>query len=445
MTIPDVYQQFLPHGPSEHAAQAKREPPKKAGRPDPEATPERQMVRRLGFYAANIIRDQIKVDYANQLEKWNSQISGVTLAFSKALGQQAQTLKDAEAEMRAEAELQAFLFSLMLSGVMSWAAAFVQFKIAPRFVGSSWEKRNAQRIMKLGKTQALVINQQVVNEQLADFVGNLTKDFGMATVDYLGDLAKAPSPYSGLAPGDHSSLVLATEKQLKDALSAGTNVVRRDIEKAAVWVNQEATFGEAWVNWTGGNETEARNQIRTRLQDVRDTWAARWPYFGQDPIPILEDGLQRRLERLLWAAYLDEYFAKGIGKGALTYENMTRRRTDAWVKAQYGRNQSQSPREAERETDNLYLGFILDFPNAIVSKLKKLNVVIAETTKGKTDQKTEAAKYNLPDPYVPVSDDVDTFGELYYLWGWAKEAPSKEAGVLDFGGGGTPRKLLPLH
>jgi hypothetical protein len=66
----------------------------KGGRPpDPEATPERQLARRLGTYGAAILRDRIKVEYQNQREAWNKHISNVVTSFSIALGQQAETLK----------------------------------------------------------------------------------------------------------------------------------------------------------------------------------------------------------------------------------------------------------------------------------------------------------------------------------------------------------------
>jgi hypothetical protein len=426
--------QFLPIGPVQTR-------PKPAGKKpaDPESSPERQLSRRLGSNGADILRDEIKVDYDHQLGDWKTQVHSLTTAFSLALGQQKKTLDDAENQRRAAAELQAFFFSLVTAGVLRWAGAWVEYRLVPRLLATQWSSKIAIafKSKRSGGYHPLMVTELDYNRQMAAFVGNLIPDVGNLAISYLGK-DRNPDPYAGLAAGDHVSLVSITEDELKLALEDGTKVVGGQIERAIVWMNTETEFGDAWRDFAGGNETRARDLIRAHLQNVRDTWASKWPYFGQKPKPFDRHGMSMRLERMLWAGYLNDYFEDVLG---LTYDKMMAMTAKAWVDDTYGKHgRNFYPKEAQDDLNEMYFpSAVFDFPDAIVTKLKNLNVIKAETAKGAVAQKERVAS-GAPHPTVKITDEVDRFGEILRLWGWARNSAIDES-IESFSTEGTPRAL----
>ena len=131
----ELTQLFLPAAgaPTASKPPPKTQPGQPAQRPsDPESTRERQLARRLGDYGADIVRDEIKVDYSGQLEKWKGQILRLATLFSTALDQHAAALQRAKEQKQARADFEAFIFSLVTAGVMRWAGTWMQYKTYPR-------------------------------------------------------------------------------------------------------------------------------------------------------------------------------------------------------------------------------------------------------------------------------------------------------------------------
>jgi hypothetical protein len=264
-----------------------------------------------------------------------------------------------------------------------------------------------------------------------------------SSTDMLG--GRNADPYAGLAAGDHVSLVRITEEGLKQALEDGTKVVANQMQQAVVWMNATAEFGDAWRDFAGGNKTRARDIIRAHLQLVRDTWASKWAYFGQKPKPFDRHGMSMRLERMLWAGYLNEYFEDVLAKRGLTFDKMSAMRSKAWADDTYGSHgRNFYPKEAQDELNEMYFpSYVFDFPDAIVTKLKNLNVIKAETAKGAAAQKERVAS-GAPHPAVKITDEVDRFDEIFRLWGWARNPPIDES-IESFSTEGTPRALPAIQ
>lgn len=434
ITIPSEFVQFLPMGPTAVVPpQARRPPGRNPSSPkppaDPESTPQRQRARHLGSYGADVLRDSIKAEYSDQFSKWKKHIGLITTAFSMALGQQVSTMKKAEAEKRAKAEFALFIFSLITAGVMRWAGTFLQYKIYPKAFQIA-----KMRNVPIGSVPEGFRFKPVVefeyNKQMAAFAGGITTDVGSQTLRFISQRQRQDA-IGGAAPDDTGSLVRLTEESLTNALEDGTKVVADDMQKAIFWMEQSPDFGEAWANFVGGNEFQARNLIRLRLQDLRDDWAKRWPYFGQDPKPIDQVQLSQAFERLLWAAFVDTHFTqefialgKWQGVGPYSPEDVFSKKMD--------KNQN-------------YFSRSLEIGESITDRLKRLNIVEAETYAGWQQQLTWKASEGAPVPSVQVSTEVDSFDEVRAIWKWARDYPGEvQAAVRHAGSEGVPRTLKAI-
>jgi len=390
---------------------------------------ERQRARRLGSHGAVILRDVIKADYIEQFGEWKKHIGLVTTAFSIALGQQSSHLKKDEAEKRAKAEFALFLFSLVTAGVMRWAGTFIQYKVYPK----AFQITKVRNVPDGSVPEGFKVRPVVefdYNKQMAAFAGGITSDVGNLSLRYVSQRQRQDS-LGGVAPDDTASLIRLTEEALSNALEDGTKVVADDMQRAIFWMQQSPEFGEAWANFAKGNEATARNLIRSHLESIRNSWAIRWPYFGQDPKPINQVYLAQQFERLLWAAFVDTHFTQAfihLGKfqlvGPFSPEDVFSKRMD--------KNQN-------------YFSRSLGIGEAITDRLKQLNIVQAETFAGKLNQMEWQEQEGAPEPSVEISTEVDSFDEVREIWKWARDYPGAvQAAVHHAGSEGIPRNLKTI-
>lgn len=193
---------------------------------------------------------------------------------------------------------------------------------------------------------------------------------------------------------------------------------------AQKWMKIDAEFGE-WAAYTGGNEQRALAEIRFRIQTLRDNWAKEWQFFGQTPKEIAVALLANQYERALWAAYIVEIIQKAISEFPTKWEVR-----DKLAKYEY---------TYTRDLQGLenYLNFHRQklVEAAIVNRLKELNVVLAETTPGKTDQEKRITD-GSPRPETHIEGPVDTGHEIEEIYSWAK-------GFLKSAPGDTANKFFP--
>ena len=81
----------------------------------------------------------------------------------------------------------------------------------------------------------------------------------------------------------------------------------------------------------------------------------------------------------------------------------------------------------------------------IIDRLKNLNVVVAETTKGKLEQANRMIPGDEPRPDVRVAGEVDDFDEMRSLWSWAYGYPQSALDLVRKAGSeGISRALAPI-
>jgi hypothetical protein len=449
----DFRLQFLPKGP-----QAAPLPPggssghkHPSNHGDPESTPARQLDRRLGAWGVKLLDHRIKVEFQRQLggrmtdagrrRGWQDHIDEIATAFELALNNQAAVLEKNKEETNErrmqDAAVLAFVFSLITLPVIRWAGAFIEHRVSPAlFERKQTKSISFYNVDGFGPIrQKLIFTETVANQEIAQFFGGIAEDILGGIAGGLKDkLSKNPktqnsNPYSGIADGNIASVVKTTRDQLTGALEAGTAIVLDEIEDAVHWMEHEPEFGHAWAQASGGNETIAMDLIVRQFTTVRDKWAAASVYFGQNPEP-LPATLARDFERILWAAYIDGSCGQVLNREKIYSEH-----------PYGGGNAAQASAELNR-----FLRVLdgLAFGNAIVNRLKLLNIVIATTEKGKEAQRIWRTK-GEDGASVDVEDDVDRLAELKGLWSWARQHPSDcLAEALAVGKQGVRRAPEPL-
>jgi len=243
-----------------------------------------------------------------------------------------------------------------------------------------------------------------------------------------------------MANNDNASLVRITEQTLRKALADATEVVMKDMDDAIFWLEQSPEFGERWASFANGNESLARSAILKHLQSVRDKWAREWPFFGQNPRPFVQEVLAQSFERGLWAGWINGYLTQFSKEQGFTRERLFSKQLD-------------------KELINEHVGASPDFAvmihdfvigNAIIDRLKNLNVIKAETTKGAIAQLARQRDQSGPAPTVTVRGDIgvaesETLDEIRALWEWSHNYPAEVSVMLQHSGAeGNPRPLDPF-
>lgn len=366
-------------------------PPKKTGvkkpakphsaPPSPGPTPNPiDQYRALGQYGYNLI-DGIVRDYDAQIAKWKIAFSEVVTAFATAVDQRNQTLTKAKRESERDAAYDAFVLSLATAGAMRFLGNYLQYDVMARsFPSKGFVYKNAQ-FGDLKIQVATPLPPLEFSRAQAALVGGLVQDAGNKTIPYVVPLPKVSyelSSWAGVENLRADFLKLLEESQQS---------VIRQFGAAQAWMNQHPDFGAAWLTVAGGNVELARVMILQQFESIRWTWVALWEFYGKEPYPITRALLANTFERALWAGFLLNVFGE-------------------WNDQSY-----------HQRGHRLIQGRVVQ--EAIVDRLKQLNVVLAETKTGSADQQ-EKTRQGDPAPLVKIKDELDDLGELRALEGWAK-------------------------
>jgi hypothetical protein len=426
-------------------AQSQKAQPKNATPPrkpqqkpsDRESDPAVKDARDLCDYAWKTIEDIYK-DYQGSLAEWEKQFGGVLAAVGIANAERDATMQDVKEERAQDAARAAFinnlLFSLLTVGSMAYLGAFVaaglpklrfgkaehDFVDASHFVdGFKSDKYFAEKVFATNK---VVLKSPVqFNEFQATVFGDIVKDSGTLVAPLTFPKPPEIVPYRIDSPGGLESLRADFNKNVQES----KQLVLGEFKKVQQWLNQESEFGEAWLAHTRGNKAQARNEILRHITTLRNRWADKWEFFGKTPFLVSRGLVAQLYERAWWASYIIK---------ALTI---------------FPYNKEMTP-ESEHFGTMVQLGRggrkLLE--RAIVDKLRKLNVVFAESPQAVVEQLLKADRLTpVPEFRVEGAIESEDAAEALAAYRWAKsfvEKASAEAALRYFPPA-KARKLDPLR
>ena len=188
--------------------------------------------------------------------------------------------------------------------------------------------------------------------------------------------------------------------------------------------------------------TAAREKIRAHLEKLRDDWARKWPYFGQDPKRFDQQALAEDFERALWAAFLEGIFSQGAKACGFTFADLMTKKVDARLKVDHVNPKTGDVNKSAWQ-HSIYRH--MHISTEIVAKLRKLNIVRANTPLELGEQQGRIAKDGAPQPTALVFGEADELDEIRALWDWAHKYPAQATDdVKRKGAEGIPRKLDPI-
>jgi hypothetical protein len=423
--------QFLPIGHRPRPAT-----PHKASR-DREADPRVKRDRALGDYGWKLL-EAIDKDYQKQITVWKDAFADVVAAYATAVDMRNKTFEEAKEERERDAARAAFVFSLVTGGAMVFLGAWVQYAVIPKFTVSKYNlKFSDWENFGTKVTTARFSNMQ------ASMFGGITKEVGGKLIPLAFPKPKA-IPY----PMDLPSVGFNLTADFGKLVDESSAVVRDQLSEAQTWMNESTEFGEAWAAYTGGNAERARTQIRLHFDKLRQEWANNWEFFGKTPKQSVRKLVADQYERGLWAAYIINLFDQAVE--AL--------RNDPRFKAMVERLKGRELELLEALEDDPGLPQGLGDMHvaekyyhkkwveaAIVNRLKELNVVVAETDRGKLDQTTRVHE-GSPTPEAHIKGAVNRGHDIEEIYGWADFflMGAADESAYKFFPPAKPRTLAPL-
>ena len=163
---------------------------------------------------------------------------------------------------------------------------------------------------------------------------------------------------------------------------------------------------------------DPKTKIRLHFDGLRTEWGVKWKFFGSVSVPVVTPALTDAIERALWAGYILRAFS-----GARFTEE-----PDAMTMAE-GFGDSVGDKVLE---------------NAILARLRRLNVVVAETY---AEAVAQFANRQAPAPTTRIDGEVDTRSEVDRLKLWAQDylnTLDRDA-QMRFFPAATKRVILPLQ
>lgn len=242
----------------------------------------------------------------------------------------------------------------------------------------------------------------------AAMFGGIVKDSGGTTAKYL-----FPKPQHRSYPMDLPSVASNLDADFGRFIDESAEVVLKGLRDTQEWMREGVEFGEAWLAHKKGNHEQARIAIRLHVDNLRSEWAATWDIFGKVPRPINRLLLADQFERALWAYFIVQLFdsvIEAVSKNAKLQATLQMKGLDKAEKLEQLRYLQEDWRNG--------IGHRKWIEAAIVNRLKELNVVFAETDKGKLDQANRMIE-NAPRPEVHVFGAVDRGVEVEEICGWA--------------------------
>ncbi|WP_274626690.1 hypothetical protein [Arvimicrobium flavum] len=353
--------------------------PPGAIKPPPSTTASRERENALAKDAIFLL-EQVAKDYARQVDRvWKPEFNNVVAAFATAVERRNNTLKIAEAERQAQANFNAFIFSLLTAGAMRFVGAYVQYAFVPSFkVPVSYKWDMSKGVSVVPKLQ-IEYGERFSKLQQSAF-GGIAQDIGNRAATLI-----FPKPKQAEYELASWSGVFNLQTDLMKSVDDAAKVVLDRISGWQTWMNNEPEFGAAWMRIADGNMETARALVRSRIEERRKDWAGKWEFFGKSPVAVSRNLLADHYERSLWAGYLGFQLAN-----TMFFDNV-----------------------AEK---------------SVVNRLKDLNVVFAETDQGKLDQANRMIE-GAPRPSMRISgaiDDIDEWGETeIWVFTELKNAPLK--------------------
>jgi len=394
----------------------------------------------LGDYGYKLL-DVIYKDYELQIPVWKNAFKEITAAYATAVDMRNKTFKAVEEERKAEAEAQAarigFIFSLMTAGSMICLGAWVQYSLVPTFKNAKWDFSKG-----LTAVPGLKITDKFSKMQAAMF-GGIVKDAGKDIVKAIGGKIEKyafPEPKRITFPMDQPSVAANMDADFSKLIDESVAVVLNQIKDVQNWMFEGTEFGEAWAARTGGNLERARTEIRLHIDTLRQGWAKEWQFFGKTPCMIQRAALAKQYERGMYAEYVVNLFDNVLegARRAPRYKGRVAELDKAGL-------DTAGELSGLEEDWRQGFGHHTWVERALVNRLKELNIVFAETTKGKLDQANRMIE-GEPRPEVHVKGAVNRGHDIEEIYGWANffMMGASDQTAHQFFPAAKPRALDPL-
>jgi hypothetical protein len=388
---------FFPPGyvtPPPAAGAARQQPPKPAA----------QNMHPLNIYGFHLVH-LIEKEYNEQVGNWKTVFGNVVTCLAGAITRKTNVLKDAQAEREADAAFHAMIISFMAIGPMSFLGAYVEHTVIPRL--TKLIHTNDPLIMGLNTGSPFIVKStKVVSVQRfsalqADAFGGIAQGIGNQLLPLT-----FPKPVNMNFQLDSSARVELLRNEFLRLIEDSAKVVITQFTNVQTWMNENNEFGEAWTK-SGGADPKAR--IRLHFDGLRNEWAKQWKFFGTDPVPIATQTLTDTIERALWAGHLARVFSD---------PRFTTKPDPMSVKDRLGGRgaaRAKSPEDVGGKA----------LENAVLDRLKLLNIVNEETFEGKLDQFKREMNVGAPHATVGIEDEVDRRSEVDRLRAWAQDYLNK--------------------
>jgi hypothetical protein len=421
-----LYRVFLP---PDAVKQLAPEPPKPpyAAPPRPRAPSEKVLkdqARSLSQYGFNKLVT-VGEEYALHVGDWKLAFGDVLAAYALAISQVDTTLKDAEREQEREAAWAAFVLSLCTAGAMRFLGAYVQYTFLPRvFAG---KEKLVPVNLSSWVYQPVTVGE--ISRQSAAAFGGLAQDLGNHFGRLLATASKESAGQQMHTIGGLEVLRSAFNRMVEEAAA----LVNGELKNAKNWMNEREEFGMEWIRYCGGDAERARREIGDHINKLRKHWAVYWEFYGKKPQPIALGPLAHQYERAIWVGHVHSALygqLRSVSAEAHIAEVRRRSRGEGML----GRGEGPKAKIGVR------------IPNAIIARLKHLNVVLAETDRGAVDQMTRTASEGAPTPQVAIDDKFDTLGEYDSMKAWVDSAlpRMREEASKRFFPEAAPREIKPI-
>ena len=266
-------------------------------------------------YLYNLIGTQLKGEIDLQYDAWigpGSYVAQLGDAQDKAAANQLQILKQAEDEKKKAFERTMFILSLVSGPVLSWAAGYLQYTLAPRiFYKTVFESSGRSKVL-LPKNY----EDKIAGKVFGDLGKDLAKVVDSSAVSAV--LAKVPA---GTKAPDGTKLANMTDgltfrTSIENEIKAQKDQTTRECLAIAQAINNSTDFGDLLlsklrkeqpdVNKLSEKLVEQRCQLMVNqlVNKAREGWAERFPIYGLDPPKIVPNRLVKLFESGIWAIWL---------------------------------------------------------------------------------------------------------------------------------------------
>lgn len=280
----------------------------------------------LKTYAHQLVADHLKEEYDSQIrKKWQPYINKLVDAKAEATKRHRSVLDAVRAQQKAELEALNGLAMLALSFVagplLSWVGGVIQYRIYPKYkTSASFKKREVMiASQKSLWPKAVDIFEKDHDKVYAKIFGDMGShvvgigiDKGLKATFASSEDAKAKIDAVGVSSAE------SFKTNLENALLAEADLTIKAIMSLAMSILQNQDYGAEClaklkrVDPTANRkdikerdlEMLAKQMIRRDIDRQRKEWAAKWLYYGNDPVWTGQE--TAALEREIWGLWLLE-------------------------------------------------------------------------------------------------------------------------------------------